>query len=437
MAVDFLACSPAPEAREPQEASVEPRRRLRIAFLSYRWYPGVGGMGVFLTRVAAALARRGHSVDLLSGPPYPEAPDGVRLVKIPSLDLYAQPHHGHRALRWRHLLSWADTAEYFGHWCGMFMEPWSFGRRAAHYLRRHAADYDVVLDNQSLASGLLEIEKKAGLPVVGVIHHPVRRDLELALAAEPKWGMRLLIRQWYSFLSMQEKVAPRLSRVIVVSEASRRDAARYLKVDTRRSTAIPLGVDAEVFRPAPFDARRRARLVTTASADTPLKGLRYLIEAYADLARERPDLELVVVGRLREGPTAAWLDRLGLRDKVRFEHDLTGEQMARLFGEATICVTPSLYEGFGLPAAEAMACGSPVVVTDGGALPEVVGDAGVVVPAGDPAALRDAIAALLDDPERRRALGAAALRRAQAQFSWDRVAAHYEAILEDAARRPC
>jgi glycosyltransferase involved in cell wall biosynthesis len=177
--------------------------------------------------------------------------------------------------------------------------------------------------------------------------------------------------------------------------------------------------------------------VTTASADTPLKGLRFLIEAYADLARERPDLELVVVGRLREGPTAAWLDRLGLRDKVRFEHDLTGEQMARLFGEATICVTPSLYEGFGLPAAEAMACGSPVVVTDGGALPEVVGDAGVVVPAGDPGALRDAIAALLDDPERRRALGAAALRRARATFSWDRVAADYEAILEDAARRPC
>jgi len=321
------------------------------------------------------------------------------------------------------------------------MEPWAFGRRVARHLRRHGRDYDVVLDNQTLAYGLLDIER-AGLPVVGVIHHPVRRDLELALAAEPKWGMRLLIRQWYSFLAMQEKVAPRLRRVIVVSESSRRDAARYLKVDPQRSAAIPLGVDAEVFRPAPFGRRHPARLVTTASADTPLKGLRFLIEAYAALAAERPNLELVVVGRLREGPTAQWLDRLGLRDKVRFEHDLTGEGMARLFGEATICVTPSLYEGFGLPAAEAMACGSPVVVTDGGALPEVVGDAGVVVPAGDPGALRDALAALLDDPERRRALGAAALARAQAHFSWDRVAERYETILEDAvlagaARRAC
>jgi glycosyltransferase involved in cell wall biosynthesis len=435
MAVASLASAPAPQA--PDEA----RRTLRIAFLSYRSDPNVGGQGVFLTRAAAALARRGHKVDLLSGPPYPEVPAGTRLVRIPSLDLYAQPDHGHRALRWRHLLSWTDTAEYFGHWLGVFMEPWSFGRRVARYLRLHKGEYDVVLDNQSLADGLLAIAR-AGLPVVGVIHHPVRRDLELALAAEPRWGMRLLIRQWYGFLKMQERVAPRLARVIVVSEASRRDAARYLKVDPARSTAVPLGVDAQVFRPAPFAQRHPCRLVTTASADTPLKGLRFLIEAYAALAAERPALELVVVGRLREGPTTQQLDRLGLRDKVRFEHDLSGADMARLFGEATICVTPSLYEGFGLPAAEAMACGAPVVVTDGGALPEVVGDAGVVVPAGDPEALRAAIAALLDDPDRRRALGAAALRRAQAHFSWDRVAEQYERILIDAAqagaaRRAC
>jgi glycosyltransferase involved in cell wall biosynthesis len=426
MAYASLARSPAPQA------PTEPRRVLRIAFLSYRSDPRVGGQGVFLSRVAAALTRRGHAVDLLSGPPYPEVPPGVRLVEIPSLDLYAQPHHGHRALRWRHLLSWADTAEYFGHWLGMFMEPYAFGRRVARHLQTSAETYDVVLDNQSLAYGLIQIER-AGLPVVGVIHHPVRRDLELALAAEPKWGMRLLIRQWYSFLTMQERVAPQLRRVIMVSEASRRDTEAYLNVEQRRSVAIPLGVDADVFRPAPFAGRRPSRLVTTASADTPLKGLTVLIEAYAAMVAARPALELVVVGRLREGPTAELLDRLGLRDKVRFEHDLTGAQMATLFGEATICVTPSLYEGFGLPAAEAMACGAPVVVTDGGALPEVVGDAWVVVPAGDARALAEAITALLDDEPRRRTLGAAAVKRAQTCFSWDLVAERYEAILTEAA----
>jgi glycosyltransferase involved in cell wall biosynthesis len=409
---------------------------LRVAFLSYRSDPRVGGQGVFVSRVARALVARGHLVDIVSGPPYPEVPPGVRLSPIPSLDLYAQPHHGHRALRWRHLLSWSDTAEYFGHLAGAFMEPYTFGRRAAAWLRRHAQDYDVVLDNQSLASGLLAIER-AGLPVVGVIHHPIRRDLELALEAEPRWGMRLLLRQWYSFLKMQERVAPRLKRVIVVSEASRRDVARYLKVDLARAAAIPLGVDREVFRPAPFEARRPARLVTTASADTPLKGLRYLLQAYAILAAERPLLELVVVGRLREGPTTELLDALGLRERVRFLQDLPAEAMGALFGEATICVTPSLYEGFGLPAAEAMATGAPVVVTDGGALPEVVGDAGVIVPAGDPEALRLAITDLLDDPARRRRLGAAAAARAEARFSWERVAERYEEILVEAAGRPC
>jgi len=100
-------------------------------------------------------------------------------------------------------------------------------------------------------------------------------------------------------------------------------------------------------------------------------------------------------------------------------------------------VPPPLLEGFGLPAAEAMSCGAPLVVTDGGALPEVFGDAGVVVPKGDSAALARAIAALLDDPVRRADLGAAARKRARSAFSWDRAAASYEAVLRQAVARGC
>jgi glycosyltransferase involved in cell wall biosynthesis len=412
------------------------RERLRIAFLSYRSDPRVGGQGVYLSATAAALARRGHQVEILTGPPYPEAPPGVGVTTIPSLDLYAQPHHGHRALRWRHLKSWTDTAEYLGHLAGAFMEPWSFGRRVARYLRAHRDRFDVVIDNQTLAYGLLDIER-AGLPLVEVIHHPIRRDLEFALADEPRWGHRVLLRQWYGFLKMQERVAPRLKQVIVVSEASKRDVARYLGVDPSRCVAAPLGVDQEVFYPRPFGERLTQRLVTTASADTPLKGLPVLLEAYARLVTLWPELELVVVGRLREGRTAEMLERLDLKARVRFVHDLSRDEMAELFGRATICVTPSLYEGFGLPAAEAMACGAPVVVTDGGALPEVVGDAGVVVPAGDAAALEAAIASLLDDPGRRRALGDAAAARARTHFNWDRVADIYERVLSDAVAAGC
>jgi glycosyltransferase involved in cell wall biosynthesis len=404
---------------------------LRIAFLSYRSDPRVGGQGVFVTQAAAALARRGHLVDILSGPPYPVIPDGVRIVKIASLDLYAQAHNGHRSLRWRHLKSWTDTSEYFGHISGKFVEPATFGRRAAKYLRACAGDYDVVLDNQSLCDGLLKIER-LGLPVVGVIHHPIRRDLELVLAAEPRWGMRALARRWYGFLKMQERVAPRLRQVITVSRTSADDVSRYLGVAPGRIATVAIGIDSEVFKPQPWVSRLPARLVTTASADTPLKGLKYLIEAFADLVRTRPELELVVVGRARKGPTLDLLESLNLSSRVRFVHDLSGEALAALFASATICVTPSLYEGFGLPAAEAMGCGAPVVVTDGGALPEVVGDAGVVTAKADAAALAEAIGALLDDPLRRRALSAAGVARAQALFSWDRVAERYETILREA-----
>ncbi|HEY9237103.1 MAG TPA: glycosyltransferase family 4 protein, partial [Phenylobacterium sp.] len=358
----FLAPTPSPAT--PAREAAQP---LRIAFLSYRSDPKVGGQGVYLAEAARALSALGHQVDVISGPPYPVLSEGVRLIKLPSLDLYAQPHNGQRALRWRHLKSWTDTAEYFGHVSGKFMEPWSFGRRAAKYLRQHGADYDVALDNQSLSSGLLAIER-AGLPVVEVIHHPIRRDLELALAAEPKASMRWLKRRWYSFLSMQEKVAPQLTDVILVSEASARDVSECLAVRQDAMSVIHLGIDRQVFCPNPQITRDSARLLTTASADVPLKGLRYLIEAYGQLLQSHPELELVVIGTLRKGPTKDLLDSLGLADRVQFISNLTREEVVAQYAQATICVTPSLYEGFGLPAAEAMACGAPVVVTDGGAL---------------------------------------------------------------------
>lgn len=432
----FEAPAHALEGTTARPAPSRTDQPLHIAFLSYRSDPRVGGQGIYLAEAARALAERGHQVEVISGPPYPHLAEGIGLVKLPSLDLYAQPHNGHRALRWRHLRSWTDTAEFFGHLSGKFMEPWSFGRRAAKYLRAHSDHYDVVLDNQSLASGLLDIQKR-GVPVVGVIHHPIRRDLDLALAAEPAWGIRWLKRRWYSFLAMQERVAPRLTDVIVVSESSGQDVAECLGVAPANISVIPLGIDQSVFKPQPQIAREPMRLLTTASADVPLKGLKFLIEAYAKLLPAWPELRLVVIGKLREGPTADLLGELGLAGRVEFISDLTQQEVVEQYARATLCVTPSLYEGFGLPAAEAMSCGSPVVVTDGGALPEVVGDAGVVVRKGDPEALASAIGQLLQDPAHRATMGEAALLRARERFSWPRAAEAYEVVLRRAVARPC
>jgi glycosyltransferase involved in cell wall biosynthesis len=236
---------------------------------------------------------------------------------------------------------------------------------------------------------------------------------------------------------MHRKVAPKLRSVIAVSEASKIDMGACLGVDPARVTAIPLGIDQTIFRPRPDIARAGNRILTTASADVPIKGLRFLIRAYAILLKDHPDLELVVIGKLRDGPAKVLIEELGLKDKVQFISNLSREQVVEEYARATVCVTPSLYEGFGLPAAEAMCCGAPVLVTDGGSLPEVVGEAGVIVRRGDPQAMAEGIAGLLDDPAHRDAVARACLRRAQVRFSCDRAAVDHEAVLLNAVGRAC
>lgn len=415
---------------------------LRIALLSYRSDPRVGGQGIYVDYTARALARRGHTVDVISGPPYPHIlldtyPDGagVDVKAVPSLDLYAQPHNGHFALRPKHLLSATDTYEYFGHLSGKFVEPYTFLRRAAKLLRENKlGSYDVVFDNQTLANGLLDIER-AGFPVVGAIHHPITQDLKLSLESEPKFRRRLLIRRWYTFLKMQMRVARQLQDIIVVSSSTRDDIARDFGVDPARVTVIPLGIDQDVFKSRAHVPRDPNQLISAASADVPLKGQRYLVEAYANLLKSRPQLKLTVIGKPREGPTKALAEQLGVSDKINYIHGLTHEEMGEAYCSAAIAVTPSLYEGFGFPAAEAMASGTPVVVTDGGALPEVVGDAGMIVPKADANALANAIDTLLDDDARRADLGRRGQLRASELYHWDRVAERYEAVFFNAIEK--
>ena len=105
---------------------------------------------------------------------------------------------------------------------------------------------------------------------------------------------------------------------------------------------------------------------------------------------------------------------LGIADRVTFTGRITDEEFVHQYAKAAVAVVPSVYEGFGLPAGEAMACAVPVISTTGGALPEVVGDAGILVPPADHEALAAAITGLLDDPERATALGEKGFKRVQA-----------------------
>ncbi|GAA5525380.1 phosphatidyl-myo-inositol mannosyltransferase [Microbulbifer aestuariivivens] len=407
-------------------------RSLRICLLGYRSHPYCGGQGVYLHYLSKALVEAGHQVDVISGQPYPQLDARVKLIKMPGLNLF-ECEHPARALRWRHLLSWADFFEWWSKLTGGFAEPYTFGRRVAKYLRSHPGRYDIVHDNQCLAYGLLEIERQ-GLPVVVTIHHPITRDRQLALDAAPDWGYRLLVRRWHSFLRMQIRVARRLRNIVTVSEQSRRDIVQQFGVAPERITLVHNGIDTTIFCPRPEIEKQPFRIMTTASADQPLKGLRFLLEAVAQLRDVFPQLELLVVGRLNQGgDTERLLQALRLQDCVRFVSGISNEEMVNYYAEAAVVACPSLYEGFGLPAGEAMACGVPVVSSDGGALPEVVGDAGIIVPAGDSQALAGALQTLLENPQLRASLGERARARILQHFSWklaaDRLVRYYRELL--------
>ena len=407
---------------------------LRIALLAYRGDPFCGGQGVYVRNLSRELVALGHSVEVFAGQPYPVVDAGVRLTPLPSLDLYRQPDPFRVPKRseYRDLI---DVLE-FGVMCTAgFPEPLTFSLRAARELRRRAGEFDIVHDNQSLGYGLLDIHRR--LPIVQTIHHPItvdrRMDLEHVTGKK-----RLSMLRWYGFTTMQRRVARRIGRAITVSSSSAADIARDFGLNPRRIHVVPVGIDPAMFRPLPDVERVPGRIITTASADVPLKGLVILLEAVAKLLVEH-DVELVVVGkRKRGGATDAALARLGIEHAVRFVSGIDDEELVRLLNSAQVAVVPSLYEGFSLPAIEAMACGTPLVATSGGALPEVVGtggDTARIVEPGDPSALAMEIASLLEDPEARASLGEHGRARVLERFTWSSAARQTVALYRAAIER--
>lgn len=392
-------------------------RPLKIALLGYRSNPFSGGQGIYIKYLSRALAQAGHQVDVISGPPYPDLDDNIKLIKIPSLDLFAEENHV-TALKLKHLTSFADFFEWWTMLTGGFAEPYTFGRRLQAYFKKHKPDYDIIHDNQSLCWGTLWLQEQ-GYPLITTIHHPITSDRDIALKHAETWQQRLLIRRWHSFINMQEKVVRRLKHIVTVSDVSRRDVADAFQINAGGLTVVHNGIATDIFKPMPAVRRIPNRIMATASADQPLKGLRYLLQAIKQLAPQFPDIHLTVLGKLKEdGDTANLLKALKIDQHLTFVSGIETEELVRLYAEASVVVVPSIYEGFGLPAGEAMACGVPVISTTGGALPEVVGDAGVLVPVRDADAIATAVTELLKDDQKRESLGQAGRERILKHFSW-------------------
>lgn len=394
---------------------------LRIALLGYRSHPHVGGQGIYVHYLSKALVDLGHQVDVISGPPYPELDSRVRLIQLPSLDLYAHPHPV-RALKIKHLFSWTDFYEWWSKLTGAFGEPYCFGRRLVKFFQNNSINYDIIHDNQSLCYGLLDLQKQFHNLVV-TIHHPVTRDHELAIAAATTKNQRILIDRWYSFIDMQKKVVKQLQHIVTVSEQSNQDIQQAFDCDAEKITVIGCGVDTSIFRPLDKTERRQYRLITTASSDQPVKGLSILLNAVANVKTDFPQLKLVVIGQLKkEGDTEKELEKLQLHNIVEFKSGISTEELVQEYAKSSVAIVPSLYEGFGLPAAEALACGIPLISSDGGALPEVVGDAAYLVKAGDVNELSKAIRELLNNENLQRAFSEKGRQHSLQQLSWKKVA---------------
>ena len=401
---------------------------MKIGLLSYRSNPFSGGQGIYVKHLSLALTKLGHQVDVISGPPYPDLHEDINLIKIPSLNLFElEDNLRLRSFRPSFLFNLADFREWLGVLSGSFPEPYAFGKRVNIYLDKTSTDYDLIHDNQSLCYELIDIQKE--IPLVTTIHHPITRDRRLALEAAATWKERLSINRWHSFLRMQKKVAPQLNRIVCPSNQSKADVIEELKVNEENVDVVLNGIDLDSFNRDERVEKKPYRIITTASADVPLKGLKFLIEAMTEIIEEIPEAHLMVLGRAKkEGDIAKQISRLNLEEKISFRSGLSQSEVVSLYASSHICVIPSLYEGFGFGAGEAMACGLPLISTQSGGLKEVIGQDAVIIEARSSKAIVKAVKDLFSNKEKQLALSRAGRKRMEDEFNWMKAAEAYEEI---------
>ncbi len=392
---------------------------LRICLLSYRSNPHCGGQGVYLKNLSRALKDLGHHVEVVSGPPDPLLDKDITVFRLPCLDLY-NPEALFRIPTLREFADPINIMECMGVWTMGFPEPFTFGFRAYRFLRDKFHRYDIVHDNQSLSYGLWAIKKH--VPTIITIHHPITidRDIDIKSVRAP-WS-KLKHMRWYSFIGMQKRVCLKFYKIITVSESARNDISRDFELPRQRFRVIPNGIDIDLFHPIPDIERETGRIIVTNSADTPLKGLKYLLQAVTKVTKTH-NFRLTIVGKPKKNSSIIKVIRdLGIRKLITFTGRIDNGEFVRQYARSSIAVVPSMYEGFGLPVGEAMACALPIISTTGGALPEVVGDAGILVPPGNSEALAKAITELLDNPGRAKKLGQEGYQRVHNLFTWKRAA---------------
>ena len=400
--------------------------KLKIALLSYRSAPFSGGQGIFVRELSSALLKRGHEVDIISGPPMPILDPGNKLIKLEGLNLFETFNFRDRVFKlWnKKNKDSLDYYDFFKTLIGGFPEMYSFGERVKKYLS-HKKDYDIVIDNQSLSLGMLEIQKT--YPFIEIIHHPITKDFKYDLIYSNGFMQRFFKKRWYSFLKMNKKVAPKLKKIITPSVNSKKDIALDFKIDPKRIDVIPNGLDLTIFKKNNGLERERFKIVTVASADIPLKGLDTTLKAISLILDKYPNIKLSVVGNPREnGHTERVIRQLNLTNHISFKTNLSKEEVAYEYQSSSLAIISSLYEGFGFPAAEAMACGTPIISSNSSALPEIIQDFGQLYEPSNSVALRDCIGNFYLNRSSYNDLAKKGSLYANETFNWQKIALDYE-----------
>ena len=404
------------------------KKPLKIAILSYRSAPFGGGQGIYVYELSKALNNIGHNVDVISGPPYPELIADIELIKLPGLNLFSTFKFRERLKIFFHTKnkSLDDWYEFSSTLMGGFPELQTFGNRAKIFLSDK--NYDAVIDNQSISFGMIDIQKSK--PLIEIMHHPISKDYFYDLKFARGLVQRLSKMRWFSFLKMQKKVAKQIKVVVTPSLNSKQDIHHDFKVPMQNIQVIPNGIDFNIFCPLPNIVPRANGVITTASADVPLKGLDFSLHAIARLKSEYPDINLTVIGSPRaEGHTERLIKKLKLEEQVSFKTNLTKEEITHEYANSSVAVVSSLYEGFGFPVGEAMACATPLVATNVASIPEITGSFAQLIPAEDAEAIYLGIKNIFQSPQKYKIQAELGRQHIIENFNWTKIGHAYEELL--------
>lgn len=396
--------------------------------MSYRSAPFGGGQGIYVYELSKALNSIGHNVDVISGPPYPELIADIELVKLPGLNLFSTFKFRERLKIFFHTKnkSLDDWYEFSSTLMGGFPELKTFGNRAKIFLSDK--NYDAVIDNQSISFGMIDIQKSK--PLIEIMHHPITKDYFYDLKFARGLVQRLSKMRWFSFLKMQKKVAKQIKVVVTPSLNSKQDIHHDFKVPMQNIQVIPNGIDFNTFCALPNIVPRVNGVITTASADVPLKGLDFSLHAIARLKSEYPDIKLTVIGSPRaEGHTERLIKRLKLEEQVSFKTNLTKEEITHEYAKSSVAVVSSLYEGFGFPVGEAMACATPLVATNVASIPEITGSFAQLIPAEDEEAIYQGIKNIFQNPQKYKIQAELGRQHIIENFNWTKIGHAYEELL--------